>query len=95
MYTVFLGNEPGHWPIPYTAVVLLLETADCIQDLRIESRIRMPEMIVIALSGYICNTTEQAYGSDSGSEDFVNGLVSCFFLKLTAGVPLISIRVSR
>jgi hypothetical protein len=56
LFSVLLGNEPGHRPIADTVVMLLLKAADCIQDLRVGRRIRLLKMVVIALPGYICNT---------------------------------------
>ena len=75
--------------------MILLKVADHIYDFCIRSRIRIPKMMIIALPGHTCNAAQEAYVSDSSSDDFVNGLILSFFLKLDAGVPLISISASR
>ena len=75
--------------------MILLKVADHIYDFCIRSRIRIPKMVIIALSGHACNAAKETYVSDSSSDDFVNGLILSFFLKLDAGVPLISISASR
>ena len=56
---------------------------------------RPGEVSIIALSGNVCYTAEQAYVSDFPSEDAVDGFITLFFLKPDAGIPLSSIRASR
>ena len=95
IFAAFLRDKPGHRPVTDTAFMVGLEAADHTCDLCIGNRKGMLKVVVVALPGYVSNTAEEAHVSDSSSEDFIDGLILDFFLKLDAGVPLSSISASR